>query len=68
VKVGRDGRVTVRARIEEVSKNHQKQAFCFKLTPDAIFSPANYDISADISAPRDTSTRFLPLSRAWNIV
>lgn len=48
-KVSKDGTVTLKVRIEEVSKNHQKQAFCLKLEPDAAYSPANYDISSDMS-------------------
>lgn len=44
-----NGRASIRVRIEEVSKNHQKQAFCVKVSPDTSFSPANYDIAPDIS-------------------
>ena len=48
-KVGSDGSVELRLRIEEVSKNHQKQAFTIKIAPDG--SPANFDIAADVSTP-----------------
>ena len=48
-RVGSDGTVELRLRIEEVSKNHQKQAFVIKIAPDG--SPANFDIAADISTP-----------------
>jgi len=45
----RTGTALLKVRIEEVSKNHQKQAFCVKIAPDTSFSPANYDIAMDVS-------------------
>ncbi|GAB5372175.1 hypothetical protein AAMO2058_001642900 [Amorphochlora amoebiformis] len=50
-KIGRNGRVTLRVRIEEVSKNHQKQAFCVKIVPDTSYSPTFFDIAMDVSPP-----------------
>jgi len=50
-KVSRDGRVFLKVRIEEVSKNHQKQAFCVKIQPDTSYSPANNDIAMHVSPP-----------------
>jgi len=47
--IGRNGMVTLKVRIEEVSKNHQKQSFCVKIAPDTSYSPANYDIAIDVS-------------------
>lgn len=44
-KVDTAGKIEVKARIEEVSKNHQKQAFLFKISPDVHVSPANSDIA-----------------------
>ena len=34
-------------RVEEVSKNHQKQAFVIRVAPDVVYSPTNHDIAAD---------------------
>ena len=50
-RIGVDGRVELKVRIEEVSKNHQKQAFAIRIAPDVVFSPANFDIAADVSTP-----------------
>eukprot|EP00471_Norrisiella_sphaerica_P001329 CAMPEP_0184491076 /NCGR_PEP_ID=MMETSP0113_2-20130426/19555_1 /TAXON_ID=91329 /ORGANISM="Norrisiella sphaerica, Strain BC52" /LENGTH=619 /DNA_ID=CAMNT_0026875275 /DNA_START=78 /DNA_END=1937 /DNA_ORIENTATION=+ len=50
-KIGRNGQVTLKVRIEDVSKNHQKQPFCVKIAPDTSYSPANYDIAMDVSPP-----------------
>lgn len=50
-KVDKFGKVSLRVRIEEVSKNHQKQAFVIQIAPDIAFSTDNFDISADVSSP-----------------
>ena len=50
-KVDRHGKVAIKVRIEEVSKNHQKQAFVLKIVPDVLYSPDHGDISADVSTP-----------------
>jgi len=49
-KVDRSGKVAVRVRIEDVSKNHQKQAFVVKITPDLLV-PEFHDISPVLSSP-----------------
>eukprot|EP00466_Bigelowiella_natans_P016518 jgi/Bigna1/72314/fgenesh1_pg.19_\ len=48
-KIESNGTALLKIRIEEVSKNHQKQAFCVKIEPDTSYSPANYDIAMDVS-------------------
>ncbi len=48
-KIDRTGKVALRVRIEEVSKNHQKQSFVVRVGPDPAYNPGNCDISADIS-------------------
>ena len=62
-KVDKNGKVSLRIRIEEVSKNHQKQAFCVKLRPDPDF-PANMDVSTEVSQARACATN---LDRALNM-
>lgn len=49
-KVDKFGRVNIKVRIEEVSKNHQKQAFVIKIAPDTLYNMENADISPDISS------------------
>ena len=46
-RVGSDGSVELKVRVEEVSKNHQKQAFVIRVAPDVVYSPTNHDIAAD---------------------
>lgn len=43
------GRTYIRFRIGEVSRNHQKQAFCLKIAPDTNQYPLNNDISPVLS-------------------
>eukprot|EP00468_Gymnochlora_sp_CCMP2014_P008082 CAMPEP_0167756402 /NCGR_PEP_ID=MMETSP0110_2-20121227/9368_1 /TAXON_ID=629695 /ORGANISM="Gymnochlora sp., Strain CCMP2014" /LENGTH=548 /DNA_ID=CAMNT_0007642513 /DNA_START=215 /DNA_END=1864 /DNA_ORIENTATION=- len=50
-KIHRNGMALLKVRIEEVSKNHQKQPFCVKVSPDTSYSPANCDIAIDVSPP-----------------
>ncbi|CAN0030931.1 unnamed protein product, partial [Hapterophycus canaliculatus] len=45
------GKATLRVRIEEVSKNHQKQAFRIKVEPDVQEQPMSMDISSVVSKP-----------------
>ena len=49
-RVGSDGTVELKVRVEEVSKNHQKQAFVVRVAPDVVFSPTNHDIAADYTS------------------
>ena len=46
-RVASDGSVELKVRVEEVSKNHQKQAFVIRVAPDVVYSPTNHDIAAD---------------------
>lgn len=48
VRIGSDGKCTLRFRIEEVSKNHQKQNFRLKVLADPSHPLAN-DVAPDIS-------------------
>jgi hypothetical protein len=43
--VNNNGRFDFCFRIEEVSKNHQKQAFCVQISPDLNADPLNSDIA-----------------------
>ena len=45
------GKCIIKFRIEEVSKNHQKQLFCIRMEPNIIYDPSNADIAADTSKP-----------------
>lgn len=49
-RVASDGSVELKVRVEEVSKNHQKQAFVIKVAPDVVYSPTNHDIAADYTS------------------
>ncbi|CAM9293819.1 unnamed protein product [Phaeothamnion confervicola] len=49
--IGEDGTANLRVRIEEVSKNHQKQAFRIKVEPDVQEQPLSVDISSAVSRP-----------------
>ena len=46
-----DGAVTLKLRIEDVSKNHQKQSFAIRIAPDTSQSPLNADISPVVTQP-----------------
>ena len=50
-KIGRDGKTTLKIRIEDVSKNHRTQPFCVKVEPDTVTDPSSFDISGDYSGP-----------------
>ena len=45
------GRCIIKIRIEEVSKNHQKQAFCIRFAPDTAYDPAAHDVAPAMSTP-----------------
>jgi len=48
---GDEGKAMLKLRIEEVSKNHQRQAFRVKVEPDIEDNPTAVDISSDVSPP-----------------
>ncbi|CAM9764029.1 unnamed protein product, partial [Discosporangium mesarthrocarpum] len=49
--IDEEGKATLRVRIEEVSKNHQRQAFRVKVEPDVQEQPSAVDISSVVSKP-----------------
>ena len=49
--VGKTGECILKFRIEEVSRNHMKQLFVIKISPDTTTTPANADIGSDITTP-----------------
>lgn len=49
--IDKTGHAILRFRIEEVSKNHQAQAFCIRLEPDYDQSPENREIAAVVTTP-----------------
>lgn len=62
------GKALLRLRIEDVSKNHQKQLFTVQVVPDTVQHPLNNDISPDCCRPlevrskRNKRTRDTPIS------
>ena len=44
-------------RIEDVSKNHQRQRFSIKIAPDTFNYPLNNDISADVCDPIEVRSK-----------
>jgi hypothetical protein len=44
------GKALLKLRIEDVSKNHQGQAFRLKVEPDTAQSPMNFDVAFDLSS------------------
>jgi hypothetical protein len=51
------GTILLRMRIEDVSKNHQKQRFRIKIMPDTFQFPFNNDISADCCDPIEVRSK-----------
>ena len=49
--VDRTGQATLNFRIEDVSKNHQKQQFVIQLSPDIVANPDNADIYPGTTTP-----------------
>ena len=45
------GRVTIRFRIEEVSRSHQKQKFIVQVGPDVVNYPLTSNVSPDVTPP-----------------
>lgn len=46
----KQGTARIRARIEDVSKNHQGQQFRMRIMPDVKQEPLTHDISADVTS------------------
>lgn len=51
------GRALLRLRIEDVSKNHQKQHFVIFIAPDTQQHPLNNDISPDMCPPIEVRSK-----------
>jgi hypothetical protein len=51
------GRALLRLRIEDVSKNHQKQLFTVQIVPDTVQHPLNNDISPDCCRPLEVRSK-----------
>lgn len=49
--IGPSGEAVLKFRIEEVSRNHQKQLFIIKIVPDTTAFPRNSDIGPDTTTP-----------------
>lgn len=45
-----NGKAVLKLRIEDVSKNHQGQAFRLKVEPDTAQSPMHFDVAYDLSS------------------
>lgn len=48
--IDNSGKALLKLRIEDVSKNHQGQAFRLKVEPDTAASPMNFDVAFDLSS------------------
>jgi hypothetical protein len=51
------GKALLRLRIEDVSKNHQKQLFTVQIVPDTVQHPLNNDISPDCCRPLEVRSK-----------
>mmetsp|Transcript_12387 Transcript_12387/g.20138 ORF Transcript_12387/g.20138 Transcript_12387/m.20138 type:complete len:755 (-) Transcript_12387:307-2571(-) len=51
------GRASLRLRIDDVSKNHQKQCFLIQIAPDTNSHPLNNDISPDECTPLEVRSK-----------
>ncbi|OQS06602.1 hypothetical protein THRCLA_01362 [Thraustotheca clavata] len=49
--IDQHGKAVLKLRIEDVSKNHQGQAFRLKVEADTAQSPINFDVAYDLSTP-----------------
>ncbi|ETV98691.1 hypothetical protein, variant [Aphanomyces invadans] len=49
--IDNNGMALLKLRIEDVSKNHQGQAFRLKVEPDTAQSPLHFDVAPDWSTP-----------------
>jgi hypothetical protein len=55
--IDESGRALLRLRIEDVSKNHQKQQFVILIAPDTQQHPLNNDISPDVCPPIEVRSK-----------
>ena len=55
--IDESGRALLRLRIDDVSKNHQKQQFMVHVAPDTVQHPLNNDISPDSCPPIEVRSK-----------
>jgi hypothetical protein len=55
--IDESGKALLRLRIEDVSKNHQKQLFSVQIVPDTVQHPLNNDISPDSCRPLEVRSK-----------
>jgi hypothetical protein len=55
--INEDGFGDIKYRIEDVSKNHQKNSFCVHVCPDFKFNPAFTDIAPVLSPPVNVKSK-----------
>jgi len=53
----RKGDTTIRFRIEEVSRSHQRQKFFVRISPDTHLNPRNHDINSVESTPIEVMSK-----------
>jgi len=52
-----NGSAVIKFRIDEVSRNHQKQRFCIQVSPDTSQYPMASDVSPDVSHPIEVRSK-----------
>jgi len=55
--IGKNGRGTIRFRIQEVSSGHRRQKFCLVVEPDIVKAPLNADIAGARSTGVDVRSK-----------
>lgn len=55
--IDESGQALLRFRIDDVSKNHQKQSFVIQIGPDTAQVPQNSDISPDLCPPVEVRSK-----------
>lgn len=55
--VDESGRALVRVRINDISKNHQKQLFCVMVSPDCTNAPLLNEISPAVTEPVEVKSK-----------
>jgi len=53
----RKGDTTIRFRIEEVSRSHQRQKFFIRISPDTFINPRNHEISSVETIPIEVMSK-----------
>jgi len=55
--IDENGQVSIKFRIEEVSRSHQKQLFMIQASPDTAQYPLSTDVSCDVSNPIEARSK-----------